>query len=264
MAAQQPEHRPIRVLVRDSTAMGTQLLAAAIRRDRRFAVQAVGAIDDISALHLSVDVAVTSTDLNGNPQGGFELVRRLQALRHKPQTVMLLDAHNPDLVMHAFKAGARGLICRNESFKAVSKCIRAVHMGQVWASHEQLRIVLDAFRDGTPLPPLIEGDQTTLLSNREQEVVRYVAKGMTNREIAKQLNLSEHTIKGHLFRIFEKLGLSSRVEVVLYACSRNQSNQTLPGPPVSERHQPKRADIEYQNLNESIALAFSARNRSRT
>lgn len=261
MLAQEPELGPVRVLVRDSTIMGTQLLAAAIGRERRFAVQAIGDLENISELQLPADVAVASTDLDGKPQGGFELARRLRALCPKLQIIMLLDASTPDLVIHAFKAGAKGLICRNESFRAVSKCIRAVHRGQVWASHEQLRIVLDAFCDGSPLPLPIQAELRTLLSNREQDVVRYVAKGLSNREIAKQLNLSEHTIKGHLFRIFEKLGLSSRVEVVLYACSQNQSNQAIPRPPVAERQQPQRASGD-RTLNESLALAFAARNRS--
>lgn len=213
--------------------MGTQLLTAAIRRDRRFRVEAIGALEDISELQLPADVAVISTDLDGKPLMGFELARHLQGLCSELQMVMLLDAPKPELVMHAFKAGAKGVICRNDSFKVVCKCIHAVQMGKVWASQEQLRIVLNAFRNGSPLAPLVGEERTSLLSNREQQVVRHVAKGLSNREIAKELHLSEHTIKGHLFRIFEKLGLSSRVELVLYACGQNQSMRATPHPPAA-------------------------------
>ena len=65
-----------------------------------------------------------------------------------------------------------------------------------------------------------------LLTKREEEVVRLVAEGLQNREIAKELKLSEHTIKNYLFHIFEKLGVSSRVELVLYAVSSAKSAQT--------------------------------------
>jgi len=217
-----PKLKPIRVLVRDTTRMGTQLLAAAIRRDRRSTVEAIGALDNISELPLPADVAVISADLDEKSLRGIELARQLQGLCSELQIVMLLDTLQPELVIHAFKAGAKGVISRNESSKVLCKCIHAVHMGQVWANHEQLRLVLNAFRNGSPLSPLVESERTSLLTGREQQVVRYVARGLSNRAIAKQLNLSVHTIKGHLFRIFEKLGLSSRVEVVLYACSRNQ------------------------------------------
>jgi DNA-binding CsgD family transcriptional regulator len=69
-----------------------------------------------------------------------------------------------------------------------------------------------------------------LLTKREEEVVRLVAEGMQNREIAKELKLSEHTIKNYLFHIFEKLGVSSRVELVLYAVSNAKTVQTTAAP----------------------------------
>jgi len=233
MPAKQPGLKPIRVLVGDSTRMGTQLLAAAIRRDRRFTVEAIGGLENIAKLQPPADVAVVSIDLNEKSLGGFELARQLNAFCPELQVVMLLDTPKPELVIHAFKAGAQGVICRNESSKAVCKCIHAVHRGQVWATHEQLRILLKALRNGSSLSPLVGGERDSLLTNREQEVVRYVARGLTNREIAKQMNLSEHTIKGHLCRIFEKLGVSSRVEVVLYAFSENQPTRTTARSPAA-------------------------------
>jgi DNA-binding CsgD family transcriptional regulator len=66
---------------------------------------------------------------------------------------------------------------------------------------------------------MIDAKGAILLSRREQEVVRCVAEGLSNREIAQRLGLTEHTVKNYLFRIFDKLGVSKRVEVVLYAYS---------------------------------------------
>ena len=70
---------------------------------------------------------------------------------------------------------------------------------------------------------MIDSRGAVLLSRREQEVVRCVAEGLSNREIAQRLGLTEHTVKNYLFRIFDKLGVSKRVEVVLYAYSAGNS-----------------------------------------
>jgi len=73
---------------------------------------------------------------------------------------------------------------------------------------------------------LVTADGRSLLSKREQEVVHLVAEGLANHEIAEQLHLSDHTVKNHLFHIFDKLGISSRVELVLYAVSSSKRPPT--------------------------------------
>jgi DNA-binding CsgD family transcriptional regulator len=75
--------------------------------------------------------------------------------------------------------------------------------------------VIGALKDSEPMR-LVEAGGGAILSKREQDVVRCVAEGLSNREIATRLKLTEHTVKNYLFRIFDKLGVSSRVEVVLY------------------------------------------------
>ena len=73
-----------------------------------------------------------------------------------------------------------------------------------------------------PAVRLVNAKGATLLSKREEEVVRQVAEGLSNHDIAQQLHLSDHTVKNHLFHIFEKLGISNRVELVLYAVSQSK------------------------------------------
>jgi DNA-binding CsgD family transcriptional regulator len=85
----------------------------------------------------------------------------------------------------------------------------------VWASSAQMRYLLEAFREAEPIQ-VLDSRGEEILSKREQDVVRCVAEGLSNREIASRLKLTEHTVKNYLFRIFDKLGVSSRVEVVLY------------------------------------------------
>jgi DNA-binding NarL/FixJ family response regulator len=131
---------------------------------------------------------------------------------------MLLDVSERTQVIEAFRAGARGVFSRSESLKSLAKCIHCVNVGQVWANSKELRYLLEALGEALPMR-VIDARGAALLSRREQEVVRCVAEGLSNREIAQRLGLTEHTVKNYLFRIFDKLGVSKRVEVVLYAYS---------------------------------------------
>jgi DNA-binding NarL/FixJ family response regulator len=129
--------------------------------------------------------------------------------------ITLLDTSEREAVIAAFRAGAQGVFCRTEPFRLLAKCIQCVEAGQVWASSSELQFVLGALTQ--PALAHLSSNGKSPLSAREIDVVRCLAEGLTNREIARRLKLTEHTVKNYLFRIFNKLGVSSRVEVVLYA-----------------------------------------------
>jgi DNA-binding NarL/FixJ family response regulator len=94
--------------------------------------------------------------------------------------------------------------------------IRQVRCGEIWASTRQLGYLLDSVCQ-LPMLQVLNACGEKLLTSREEQVVALVADGLSNRNIATELGLSEHTVKKYLFRIFEKLGISNRVELVLYA-----------------------------------------------
>ena len=98
------------------------------------------------------------------------------------------------------------------------KCIAAVHQGQIWANSEELSCVLAALANA-PQPQMLGNHIFSLLSKREREVVAYLVEGRTNREIAETLGISQHTVKNYLFKIFEKVGMSNRVELVFHLLS---------------------------------------------
>ena len=211
----------IRVLAVDSTRMNSQLLASALDRDKRF--QVLDSAPDANGIIAAVvkekpAVVVISAEIEGNPRKGFDVAREIHALSPETGVVLLLDLSERGLVVEAFRTGARGVFSRNDSLKSLAKCIQCVSQGQVWASSKELRYLLEALGEALPLR-VIDARGAELLSRREQEVVRCVAEGLSNREIAQRLGLTEHTVKNYLFRIFDKLGVSKRVEVVLYAYS---------------------------------------------
>lgn len=215
----------ISVLVADDTEMATQLLADSLRRNHNFrvtaasgdSVQAVGSICS-SKPH----VALISSSLERGSLKGLEISRALRSTCPEAKVVILLDSSTPESVVEAFRAGAQGVFCRTGSIKALRKCILCVHAGQVWASSKEIRYLLESLYE-IRLRPLLDAKGVRLLSKREEDVLNCAVDGLKNREIAAQLHLSEHTIKNYMFRIFDKLGVSSRVEMILYALSQRSS-----------------------------------------
>jgi DNA-binding NarL/FixJ family response regulator len=213
----------IRVLVADSVAMSCQLLVDALLRSKRYdAVAAATPEEVIQAVDRErFDVVLISTSFSQDALDGLRFVGEFRNLHREVSIVVLLDALERNLVVEAFRCGARGVFCRSGSFQALCKCILCVHEGQVWASSAELRFVLEALVD--PVPIEIRGSPNSRpLSKREEEIAHMVAEGFSNRQISERLVLSEHTIKNYLFRVFEKLGVSTRVELTLYALKRGR------------------------------------------
>jgi DNA-binding NarL/FixJ family response regulator len=167
------------------------------------------------------DVAVIGARLDNEDRAGFDVTREIIASRSKPSVIIILDSNKPTMVVEAFRAGASGIFSRDQSSELLCKCIHAVHKGQVWASSKELHFVIDA------LGPALQAKSislraTGLLTKREEGVVHLVAEGMTNRDISQELKLSEHTVRNYLFRIFNKVGTSNRLELALYAIDRRE------------------------------------------
>jgi len=217
---------PVRVLVADSTRMQSQLLSGALRRRPEFTVTCA-LVESEAILEVlqttPVDVALFCADRETEIASALAILRRVHLAYPTIACVVLVESYDRDLVVNVFRSGAKGLFCSAETpFRALCKCIHSVHAGQVWANSKQLRYLLEVI---THVPSLrvVNSAGDELLTTREEQVVALVAEGLSNREIAKELGLSEHTIKKYLFRVFDKLGISSRVELVLYAVSHGDS-----------------------------------------
>jgi len=216
------------VLIADSNRMQSQLLTNALRRRPDFHV-ATCDLDTISLLE-AVDkklprVALLCLSLPEKFSDTVLILRRFHLAHPEIPKILLVDAYDRERVISAFRSGARGIFTIADSnIRLLCKCLLRVAGGQIWANTEQMNWLMDLISEVPSLRVLNYGGKR-ILTPREEQVVALVAEGLANRQIALELNLSEHTIKKYLFRIFEKLGISTRVELVLYAVNNGDPRQ---------------------------------------
>jgi two-component system, NarL family, nitrate/nitrite response regulator NarL len=217
----------LRVLVADSTQLTGRLIADALKRDRKLSItNAEGRSVLATASTLQPHVTIVSETLEGIPGGGFEILTELLAIAPQTRVIILIDSAKRELVVEAFRRGARGVYCRTDPFSMLTRCVHRVHDGQLWISGPQLEFLVETLEQA-PATRIVDTQGENLLSKREQEVVRWLAEGNTNREIAQKLNISANTVKNYLFQVFNKLGVSSRVEVVIYAANQKDAGRSM-------------------------------------
>ncbi len=223
--AKGPTVQPIRVVVFEATRMGCELLSRGLEGSR-FGIKVVAPSSSAEEQNenekIDADVAIVSSRLKDGPSAGFALLKRLSKANPSLRCIMLLDSDDKELVIQAFRCGAVGVCEREHPYELLCKCVYRVFHGQVWANSQQLRYLLDELTNAFPTS-ISDAKGRVLLSAREEQVVSLVADGLKNREIAELLNISEHTVKNHLFRIFERLGISSRAELILYLLGHKSS-----------------------------------------
>jgi two-component system nitrate/nitrite response regulator NarL len=220
----------VRLLLAEHNLLACQLMEAALEKNRHLSVVA-SVIDPGEFLEtyssLRPDVCVISGNLKDAPNAGFRLVRDLRARDSDSRAILLLESSEKSAVIEGFRSGAKGVFCREEPFETLAKCIQQVHDGQVWANNEQLQYMAESLADTTD--PAVKGAKSANpLTKRELSLVQLVAEGRTNRDISRELHLSEHTVRNYLFRIFNKLGTSSRLELALYAINRKAADHSQP------------------------------------
>jgi DNA-binding NarL/FixJ family response regulator len=228
MTAPAVPSKTIGVLIADSNRMQSQLLTNALRRRSEFHISACK-VDSLAILQavtvkpprvvvLSMNSAISAAET-------VSTLRRFHLSHPEIPKVLLVETWNRELVVTAFRSGARGIFVINDAnLRMLCKCLLCVAEGQIWANTDQLNQVLDLISE-VPSLRVLNSRGSSLLTPREEQVVALVAEGLGNRQIAEELNLSPHTIKKYLFRIFEKLGVSTRVELVLYAVHNGDPRQ---------------------------------------
>jgi DNA-binding NarL/FixJ family response regulator len=236
----------IRVLVADSSRIHTNLLAEALKRDVHLEVIPFDSESRhlaSAAMTLDIDVLVINANLDEQASRGFEVLRELHIVNSVIRAVVLMDTLNDEMVLSAFRAGARGIFGKNQPVEVLCQCVRCVYQGQIWANSRELSLAVEALAN-SPTVRTVNARGLTLLSKREIQVVHCLAEGLNNREIADRLKLSQHTVKNHLFRIFDKLGVSSRIELLSMTLSQpSTAPLALEGPKNASNQQGFRDDF---------------------
>jgi two-component system nitrate/nitrite response regulator NarL len=221
------------IFIADASRMGCQLMAAALQISPyrftvvHYALDSAGIRTGLG--ENAAEIAIICAHLKDGAIAGFDAVREIRVSHPTTGVIMMLDSIEAAMVVEAFRAGARGILSREQPFEVLCNCIHAVHQGQVWASSEEMHFALDALAR-TPSDFTISAKgprRPNLLTKREAGVVNLVAEGLTNRDISLHLNLSENTVRNYLFRIFNKVGTSNRLELALYAINRREESSRI-------------------------------------
>ena len=241
MLASDENDEQIQVLVADSNQTQSQLLTSALRRQRWMTVRSCGSklVDCLDALQSApVDVVVLSCDPSDRDHQ-IDTLRELHSRYPSVRLIFSADKYDRNLVIDALRAGAKGLFCRaDQSFRALCRCITVVNRGQFWVSTEQLGYVIEALRAGVP-HRVVNAKNVGLLTPREEQVANLIADGRGNREVAQQFGIKENTIKKSLLRIYEKLGVSNRVGLVLYVLTHHGTSTLATDSAASAEVRPK-------------------------
>ena len=206
---------PIRLLLVDHQTLLRRCLSALLsrRRDVEVVGEAVtGAQARLRARALRPDVVVVDPEV---PDGGPTLVADLCQQLSRCAVVVLTGADGYEAASQALRAGARGYLPKTCEPDDLIRAVERVRRGELVVAPEVDDIVLDGLRSESTRPP--SGDS---LTSRELDVVRLIARGRTNPEIARELSITEHTVKGHLAKILGKLRLGNRVQLATYATQR--------------------------------------------
>jgi two-component system, NarL family, nitrate/nitrite response regulator NarL len=197
------------VLLADSNRMQAQLLTSALRRHSEFHITHCQ-MDSSSILQAVSSkpprIAVLSLNRSGNASETVMTLRRFHLADPDIPKILLVESSDRELVISAFRSGARGIFSiADANHRLLCKCLLRVAAGQIWANTEQLNYAMDPVSE-VPSLRVINARGGSLLTPREEQVVALVAEGLGNRQIAGELNLSQHTIKKYLSPHLRKVG----------------------------------------------------------
>ncbi len=150
---------------------------------------------------------------------GLSTLQRLQAQKAKTKVIVLTASDDESEYVQAMKFGTSGIVLKQTATELLIKSIRKVYGGEIWLDSRTTAAVMRQF--AAPGEAGAKDRERSPLSQREREIVVLVAQGFKNKEIAERMFISEQTVKNHLHNIFDKLGVSDRLELALYAIHKN-------------------------------------------
>jgi DNA-binding NarL/FixJ family response regulator len=209
---------PVSILIAEESFLGADLLASALKRCQNYfdVVAQASSISEATKLlaERRPQVALVSVSLREGQNAGYQLIAHAREHFPRTSTVALLHDSQQEHVLEAFRCGARGVISRDQAFRVLVKCIRKVNEGEIWASPDQIGLVFENLKRNPNLAGNHHPEKAlTELTPRERDVAILVMEGFRNAEIGARLNVSEHTVRNYIMRIYDKMGVSNRVQL---------------------------------------------------
>ncbi len=168
------------------------------------------------AAHEHPDIILLDLNLSG--ESGLDIIPELLAIANGTRILVLTGVRDLEAHQQAVRLGAMGVVLKDQPAEVMLKAIAKVHAGEVWIDRAMMASVLSDLSRGRAAPAADpEAAKLATLTEREREVTRLISKGLKNRQIAERLFISETTVRHHLTSIFSKLGVSDRLELVIYA-----------------------------------------------
>jgi DNA-binding NarL/FixJ family response regulator len=224
---------PIRILIADDHPIFRDGLRRLLEADPGLTV--VGeASDGLEALKLAIKLKpdILLLDLAMPRQTGLDTLPELAGSCPHVRTIVLTAAVEKPEVVRALQLGARGVVMKDSATQLLLRSIRAVMQGEFWVGRDSVSDLVQFLREETRGPRLKEPLRKDFgLTPRELDVVAAIVAGYTNRDVAQKFSISEDTVKHHLTNIFDKLGVSNRLELALFAVHHN----LVGDPPKSDR-----------------------------
>jgi DNA-binding NarL/FixJ family response regulator len=207
---------PIRILIADDQRIYRQALSRLIDSQPDFTVVGeAGTSAEIIGLCRQLKPDMLLLDFGLPASSGIQTLRELGPLAERVCVILITDRVDHADVATALQLGARGVITKDEDCEILFRSIRKVKAGEYWISRASVRDLVSAVRSA--MVHAKTRTQKFKITPRQHEIISKVVSGHSNREIAQQFSLSEDTVKRHLTNIFDKLGVSNRLELAVFA-----------------------------------------------
>jgi two-component system, NarL family, nitrate/nitrite response regulator NarL len=156
---------------------------------------------------------------------GLTVLRSIQTRAPRTKVILFAGSDNKEEFVEAMKLGCSGILLKDTSTSLIEKSIQKVHAGEIWLDANTTAAVIRQFASPTEFPAAHSNGKPSRervqLSQREREIIVLIAQGYKNKEIAEKMFITEQTVKNHLHNVFDKLGVSDRLELALYAIHNN-------------------------------------------
>jgi two-component system, NarL family, nitrate/nitrite response regulator NarL len=213
-------HSRIRIVIADDHPIFRDGLRRLVEYEPEFEL-AGEAADGVDALEVisKVKPDILLLDLAMPKLSGIEVLRKLSRARLAMKTIMLTAAIDQQQITEALRLGARGVVMKESATQLLVKSIQCVLDGQYWVGRDNVSGLIAALQKADI--PREAPAETYHLTAREREVINAIVEGFTNKEIASRYKISERTVKHHLSNIFDKVGVSNRLELALFSVNHS-------------------------------------------